>query len=271
MKKTLTPKEEQRYKLCTDQILECLQSQFDGGIALIEVRDKKLYRDDFETLEDYCSQVLKISRSRAYQLIDAAQVKASLPEKVGEKIVNEGQARALAPVPENMRLKVVREAEKTGPITAASISAAASKMSTAVDKNEPIESGKPSKTPPQNRDKTGYLIPAKIQPLWDQATEELGALLSKISAIRSEVRKIMDADDGNPIWRKPSANSVMLYLDNAYNEISGGVPYAVCPYCQGQVSKNCTGCRQTGYIGKAEWGTHIPRELIAIRQKSCAA
>ena len=60
----------------------------------------------------------------------------------------------------------------------------------------------------------------------------------------------------------------MVALDNAYREINSGIPYGVCPYCQGQVSKACRPCNQTGYIGKFGWAV-IPKEILEVRAKSC--
>lgn len=62
------------------------------GRALVEVRDSKLYREAFETFEHYLRVRWDMSRSRGYQLIDAAAVSTVVD------IGNEAQARALAPV-----------------------------------------------------------------------------------------------------------------------------------------------------------------------------
>ena len=42
------------------------------GLALTEIRDKKLFRAEFETFKEYCEQTWKWSDKRAYQLIAAA-------------------------------------------------------------------------------------------------------------------------------------------------------------------------------------------------------
>jgi hypothetical protein len=49
-----------------------MQSFVEVGAALIEIRDAKLYRDGFDTFDDYCSERWDFSRQRAYQLIDAS-------------------------------------------------------------------------------------------------------------------------------------------------------------------------------------------------------
>ena len=42
------------------------------GQALLEIRDKKLYRIEYKTFEEYCKQKWQISRPRSYQLIEAS-------------------------------------------------------------------------------------------------------------------------------------------------------------------------------------------------------
>lgn len=44
------------------------------GQALLEIRDKKLYRIEYNTFEEYCKQKWQISRRRSYQLIEASLV-----------------------------------------------------------------------------------------------------------------------------------------------------------------------------------------------------
>ena len=278
METALTSHQKERYKICTRTILESLQSQFDGGIALIEVRDHKLYRQEFSTFEDYCKEVLKISRTRAYQLIEAAEVKESLPEKVSEHIVNENQARALADVPENKRASVIREAAKTGKITADSIEAAASKMSKTVDTDRPIESGTSSKTPPSNvpltkgqklRDEKGYEIPEEPAALWPRRSE-LQALMTKVSEVKCQIEKSLAEDD--PIYRG-IRNTILAELGGIHYQISRVRAYAVCTDCQGFPNANVSPCRLcygTGLIGKETYESVTAKEKRQMRERGLA-
>jgi hypothetical protein len=68
-----------------------------AGLALREIRDTRLYRSAspaYGTFEDYVEARWELTRSRAYQLIDAATV----AEMTGGELRNERQARELAPV-----------------------------------------------------------------------------------------------------------------------------------------------------------------------------
>lgn len=69
------------------------------GEALLEIRDRRLYRNQgFATFEDYCQKRWGWSRARGYQLIDAAKVAENLSTVVDTPL-NERQARELAQLP----------------------------------------------------------------------------------------------------------------------------------------------------------------------------
>jgi len=91
------------------------------GQALMEIRERRLYRETHPTFEDYCRDRWGLNRSRASQLIEAAQVSKILdtPPK------RDSQARELAPLKD--RPEAVREvwaeanAETGGKPTASTI------------------------------------------------------------------------------------------------------------------------------------------------------
>lgn len=107
-----------------------LQSFVEVGEALLEIRDSKLYRVGFGTFEEYTRKRWGFTRQRGMQLMDAAEVVRALPEMT-TTVVNEAQARALAPVlaergPEAAAAVLTDASEATnGHVTAAAITAAA--------------------------------------------------------------------------------------------------------------------------------------------------
>jgi hypothetical protein len=54
------------------------------GKALTEIRDSKLYRQDHKTFEAYCKEQWEIGKSRAYQLIEQAEVAVTLAKATGD-------------------------------------------------------------------------------------------------------------------------------------------------------------------------------------------
>lgn len=82
------------------------------GDALLEIRDRQLYRATHGTFDAYCKERWKFSRFRGYQLIQASVVAAQVSGGLltsGQQIpapANEKQARALAAGPEELRAPV---------------------------------------------------------------------------------------------------------------------------------------------------------------------
>ena len=73
---------------------------YEAGMALMELRDRKLYRSTHATFEDYWRDRFDYVRRRSYQLIDAAKIYNNLSEKC-EQIVHilptrEGQVRPMS-------------------------------------------------------------------------------------------------------------------------------------------------------------------------------
>jgi hypothetical protein len=67
------------------------------GLALKEIRDRRLYRDRYGTFEEYCARRWELSRPRAYQLCAASEVVADLSTFVDSRVLpeNEAQTRPL--------------------------------------------------------------------------------------------------------------------------------------------------------------------------------
>ena len=95
------------------------------GTALLEISDRRLYRETHSTFAEYCETKWRMTARRAYQLCEAAEVVNALPENVNNcsqsQITNEGQARELAKVEPARRVQVLEAAASTGTLTAASI------------------------------------------------------------------------------------------------------------------------------------------------------
>lgn len=99
----------------------------DVGRALAEIRDRKLWRDVFDSFDAYCQEKWGFKRRRADELIQGAAVAGALAEVSGIPL-NAGQATALSSVPEPDREKVLEAASEKAksedrPMTAADIKA----------------------------------------------------------------------------------------------------------------------------------------------------
>lgn len=94
------------------------------GLALQDIRDRRLYRAEFDTFEEYCERRWDLRKTAAYQKMNSANLVREMSAIAD--IQNEGQARALLPVEANRRAAVFEEArsraESEGrPVTALDI------------------------------------------------------------------------------------------------------------------------------------------------------
>ena len=91
---------------CEQVIERGLGTFVEVGEALLEIRDSRLYRESHRTFEDYCRERWGMSRVRAHQLIDGADVVALLTTVNTPTPASERVARELAPLadePETLR------------------------------------------------------------------------------------------------------------------------------------------------------------------------
>lgn len=100
-----------------------IKTFYEVGTALADIRNRKLYRADYGTFEEYAHQRWSMSRTRAYELMSASAVVSAIADTEMPAPANEGQARALSRVPEAERATVWAETvERTdGKPTAAAV------------------------------------------------------------------------------------------------------------------------------------------------------
>lgn len=100
-----------------------IKTFYEVGTALADIRDRRLYRADYGTFEEYAEQRWQMSRRRAYQMIEAAGVVHNFSHSEIDAPTTESQARELARVPKADRAEVWAETvERTdGKPTAAAV------------------------------------------------------------------------------------------------------------------------------------------------------
>lgn len=128
-----------------------LKAFYEVGSALMEIRESKLYKQDYDTFEDYCRDRWDMTRQYAYNLIGSSQVVNNL------KNVNnclqipetESQARPLTrlsvPLQQEVWQKVVETAPQ-GKITARYVSRVVSETQKENTKKEVKEKSKQAKS-----------------------------------------------------------------------------------------------------------------------------
>ena len=92
-----------------------LNTFYEGGNALTEIRDNKQYKDNYSTFEDYCIKRWDIKRAYAYQLIQSVKTIENLSTVVDILPETQRQTRELSKAPEEQQAEVWQTAqEETG-------------------------------------------------------------------------------------------------------------------------------------------------------------
>ncbi len=193
-----------------EAIIEAGQAIFmKVGMALARIRDGRLYRATYGTFEAYVDQRWGFTRIRAYQLIEAGVVVASVSTMVDTpEIENERQARALAPIvresgPE-AAADILRDVEnRLGKITAKAIEAEAKpKAKTKVKKPPESESIKAKATVIPAPESEPIRVKAHVEPAPESEPIEVkvrvvgsDAVVPTVEAINAmSLREVIDLE-----------------------------------------------------------------------------
>lgn len=104
-----------------------LQTFVDVGLALLEIRDKKLYRRWHGTFEEYCGERWGFTAVRAKQLMDSAVIAKNL-ETIVSRPIAESHLRPLKNLQPDKQRVIYQDAINTAPngkVTAAHVEATA--------------------------------------------------------------------------------------------------------------------------------------------------
>jgi hypothetical protein len=250
-----------RFEYLKGVIRAGLKTTFEVGAALMEIREQKLYQLEFPTFEAFCEAEFQIVRSRAYQLMQAAEVKASLTDDLSTTVdilENERQARELGKVARIDRVDVLETVAKTGPVTSKRIAEVAKQKTTAAA--------------PITLDKTGYPIPALVLPDWERAEARGRELLGQLREVYREIDAAITKPEKSRqprdrIWAA-IPNTVLEELDHAVALLKALIPYAVCTSCEGHHRDQCNLCKRRGYLDKFAWDRYVLPEIKAVRAKA---
>ncbi|OPF19815.1 hypothetical protein B1L04_02790 [Microcystis aeruginosa KW] len=109
----LSEEEQQERERLEKQIVD---SFYQAGVALRELRDRKLFRSTHRTFEEYARDILGFSRIRLYQLMGAAQVYENIRENVNAPLTllptTEYQCRPLVKLSEREQVRAWKLAVK---------------------------------------------------------------------------------------------------------------------------------------------------------------
>jgi hypothetical protein len=230
------------------------------GLALMEIKDGKLYKDKFSSFEEYCQSRWGWGRHRALQLIESAEIANELPKTVLRKLNNSEQALALKNVPKEERIEVIEKASENGKsLTAESIKRTGSKC--------------PPKKPKPPEDKTGLPIPPEILEAWNKAITESQEVLSLVSKAKCIIEAAQGDDEVeppvplNPTFKECDFTDDISMLEKLYGDLKRAKPFAVCFKCNGIIFKGCSDCKGKGWISEFFYKTCVPEETKKITKR----
>lgn len=252
MNNKLTIPEALALSRCEKVIAKGQQIFIEVGNAVLQIRDERLYRKNYGSFNQYCEERWGWGERRASQIIQAASVVQRLPKESSTMVPTERVARAVAQVSEEKRPQVIAAAAKAtnGHVTAKAITAAAK----VIDVEEVLQ------------DSVGREIPAQVSKYWNRS-DEIKDLLKQITNVKRAIEKAHEAKD---LMYAEISNAAIGDLERAWHSIQCGVPYAVCPQCQGhpevQPKGECRLCLGRGLISKFRWKA-VPEETRNMIEK----
>lgn len=111
----LTEAERTRLAQHEETIRAGLQTFHEVGTALLDIRDSRLYREEYTSFEAYCESRWNMKRNYANKLIAAAEVMDNLKGTTGTLPENERQVRELAKMAPEAQLAAWATAVETAP------------------------------------------------------------------------------------------------------------------------------------------------------------
>jgi len=168
-----------------------LAAFYEVGRALMEIRDRRLYKEvkGYKTFEEYCRIEWNFSRSRAYQLIDSAEAVENV-NNCRQIPTTESQTRPLTQLKPDQQAEAWQEAVETAPngkVTAAHVALV-------VEKTVAEQTGGQAKDPiaypvSDAKDYVRFAI-SQLERIMDddpEAWKELGKLILWIDKRRREL------------------------------------------------------------------------------------
>lgn len=292
LKLRLTSEERKQYET-NKQIVRAGQAEFVRvGLALMEICDNRLYRDDYGSFAEFCESEYDFSDRRGRQLIAAARLVKEIQETNSETEAGGGEipkteraARAMIStrkaeadvevksgttgsdcfvdcqqVAESKHVVVTPEAAAVGG-PSATVSCITEKVLKPVRVVDVVlEDQAPSEH--VALDKTGHPIPHHLMAFWARGAEPV-EFLRRLGELRGVARKAQEEKD--QLYNEVNFSALMAALDTVVIQLKGAVPYAVCPACNGLDFKHCAQCRTRGVVSKFMWDMTVPSEVKALR------
>lgn len=209
------------------------------GSALKEIRDQRLYREDFKSFDAYVKSRWCFQRDYADKLIDSSETKQKVHTMVGtfgaDKIQSERQLRELKSVPDESLAEVIAKAAEIagdGALTAKVLKEA---------REQVLEPTEPTAEEPACEDVEPE--PEPVGPL-----QCVGWFNDQIKLINELYRNLDTVAEvpGNELLVS-RRRAILRDIEHVKGSFRAVMPHAICPRCHG---KCCTQCGNHGWVNK---------------------
>ena len=191
-----------------------IESMIDATKAAAEIRERQLWRLEYESWEDFCQAEFHTSARRMWQKMEAVAVIDLLPPGIGDKL-NEEQLRAIKPAAQESpetAVEILETIERKG----AKITGKAIKQEIKAQENEPP-------TPNANL---------------EQFAVDVQSVVDDLKSI---------ADQAEYYLAKDALGRISTHANNLVKALRSCKLTRTCPYCGG---RGCTQCNNTGMVNE---------------------
>jgi hypothetical protein len=280
----LTREEKVAFSALEKTIRDGLQTFYDVGRALQQIRDLKFYRQEHKSFDAYCENRWGIKSAHAKRLISSAEVVDNLKlisDSPGRTMApngshsetasvdnsaplptNERQARALSKLdPEQQRAawdKAVSAVGDPSKVTAAIVEQAVAQVVGKPEANGVQREPGEDREEDAIQDANGLDVPQIACPAF-HAAKDIESVCHEIDDLKKRIQE----KRGHEGWQSVIADSVLQALANARQALHQSRATHVCPYCKGTGKKRldvCNCCKGRGWTIKATYNA-APDEL----------
>lgn len=232
----LTTIEVNRLESLETTIQRGIKSFIEVGAALSEISEKRLYRAQYETFEEYCQQRWDFTAARGRQLMSAVEAIASLPDDL-PRPARASQAQELAKVSPELRGDVWRDALETAEVEERDVTAADIRESAAaLDEDDHDDDWD------DEDDATKSVGQANM----DETNPVVQNLLNTLRAASDAAEKLIQTSA--QAWLLTSGTALLKHIRDARDHVNAAKPAGICPECGGT---GCKKCFDTGWVNKA--------------------
>jgi len=258
----LTATEQAALTAATATITAGLTTFVGVGLALAEIRDRRLYRDDHSTFAAYCRDQWDLDKPHAHRLISAAAVVAAVP--IGTiQPANESQARPLTKLatPEDQAeawATVIETAPKnqtgepliTGHLVATVVadmtSTKAAEGSAEITEEIPTATDGAADVDEQDQatvhDYLGQPVPDHVALAFHEEYK-LDDIVGAIELTAKNITDLMNSPAGAHFDEKTATAA----LADLRRLVATARPFALCPRCEG-ATRTCGLCYRSGQV-----------------------